>query len=208
MAARISGNASLLGDVTTKLSIKLTDSTFQRHRGDPAQFVTELVRSANPQFLEGVEVLAEPAITNIPAAQVDALVARATELDPTYVPVNFNSWFSVVLVGKTEDGKRKVSPVDGGPSREVEVELLARLRDMPGEIESAQAIVPASPPAAVFPDDDPDSFRQGYLNTAPQGIDARYAWTKNGGDGVNGSIVDVEWDWLLEHPDLVAHPPS
>ncbi|KAK0753768.1 peptidase S8/S53 domain-containing protein [Schizothecium vesticola] len=75
---------------------------------------------------------------------------------------------------------------------------------MPGEIESAQAIVPASPPAAVFPDDDPDSFRQGYLNTAPQGIDARYAWTKNGGDGVNGSIVDVEWDWLLEHPDLAA----
>ncbi|KAK0719114.1 peptidase S8/S53 domain-containing protein [Lasiosphaeris hirsuta] len=160
------GNEPLLGDETTKLSIKLTDSTFQRHRGEPTQFLAGLVRTANPQFLEGVEVLVEPAITSVSADEVDALVVKATELDPAYIPVNFSSWFSAVLV--------------------------------------AQGIALASPPATVFPDDDPDSSKEGYLNTAPQGIDSRYAWTKTGGDGVNGSIVDVEWDWLLDHPDLVA----
>jgi predicted NUDIX family NTP pyrophosphohydrolase len=44
--------------------------------------------------------------------------------------------------------------------------------------------------------------RQGYLNPAPQGIDARYAWTFRGGRGENIKIIDVEQDWNLDHENL------
>lgn len=33
---------------------------------------------------------------------------------------------------------------------------------------------------------------QGYLNPAPQGIDAKYAWTITGGDGEGVKVIDVE----------------
>ena len=43
---------------------------------------------------------------------------------------------------------------------------------------------------------------QGYLNPAPQGIDAKYAWTVAGGNGKNVKIVDVEAAWNRTHDDL------
>jgi subtilisin family serine protease len=43
---------------------------------------------------------------------------------------------------------------------------------------------------------------QGYLNPAPQGIDAKYAWTIQGGNGENVKIVDVEGAWNTAHNDL------
>ncbi len=44
--------------------------------------------------------------------------------------------------------------------------------------------------------------RQGYLNPAPEGIDARYAWTFNGGTGADINIIDLEWGWNFNHEDL------
>jgi len=44
--------------------------------------------------------------------------------------------------------------------------------------------------------------RQIYLNAAPAGIDARYAWTKSGGRGKNVRIIDLEWGWEFNHVDL------
>ncbi|MFL6212549.1 MAG: S8 family peptidase [Blastocatellia bacterium] len=54
--------------------------------------------------------------------------------------------------------------------------------------------------------DDPDHLEsfQGYLNAAPLGIDARYAWTLPGGRGENVRICDIEYNWNLTHNDLVA----
>jgi len=203
LAGAVAGLALAQESETTKLSIKLTEQALQQNRGDPTAFVSNLVRSANTHFLEDVDIQAETAITSVQAAAVDELVAQAADLDPTYVPVNFNSYFSVVLAGTTAAGKERVRPDQGGqPRREMVDELLKRLLDMP-EIESAQPIVQASPPAPVFPDNDPLSKEQGYLNAAPQGIDVRSAWARPGGDGEFASIVDVEWDWKLDHPDLV-----
>jgi serine protease len=192
-----------LAQEATILSVKITETTFQQNRVDPVAFVVGLVRSANTGFTEDIDIKAELAITSIPAANVDALVARAADLDPTYAPVNFNSWFSVILVGKTEDGKKKVHPEDNGvPRREVIDELVKKLAQMP-EVESVEFIVEAIPAAPVFPSDDPRTVDQGYLNTAALGVDARYAWERPGGDGEFASVVDVEWDWLLDHEDLV-----
>jgi hypothetical protein len=44
--------------------------------------------------------------------------------------------------------------------------------------------------------------RQGYLNAAPSGIDARYAWTVAGGSGAGVRIVDIEGGWRTTHEDM------
>jgi len=46
--------------------------------------------------------------------------------------------------------------------------------------------------------------RQGYLDAAPTGIDARYAWTVPGGRGAGVKLVDVEGAWNTGHEDLPA----
>ncbi|MBN9105530.1 MAG: S8 family serine peptidase [Propionibacteriaceae bacterium] len=47
--------------------------------------------------------------------------------------------------------------------------------------------------------------RQGYLDAAPGGIDARWAWTQAGGRGDGVRIVDVEGNWRFTHEDLVQN---
>jgi Subtilase family len=60
----------------------------------------------------------------------------------------------------------------------------------------------AAPPAAATPD---FSTRQSYLDPAPGGVDARFAWTQPGGKGLDVKIVDVEGEWQLRHEDLLAN---
>ncbi|WP_209899018.1 S8 family serine peptidase [Nocardia goodfellowii] len=47
--------------------------------------------------------------------------------------------------------------------------------------------------------------RQGYLDSAPGGIDARWAWTQPGGRGTGVRVVDVEGAWLFSHEDLTQN---
>lgn len=66
-----------------------------------------------------------------------------------------------------------------------------------------------SPSETIRPIDDlalaatPDfTAQQGYIEAAPGGIDARYAWTFPGGRGANVNIIDLEWGWRFTHEDL------
>jgi hypothetical protein len=45
--------------------------------------------------------------------------------------------------------------------------------------------------------------RQLYLDPAPIGIDARYAWTWPGGGGSDVHIIDCEQAWRFDHEDLL-----
>jgi hypothetical protein len=57
---------------------------------------------------------------------------------------------------------------------------------------------------AVTPADDWLAATQSYLDAAPTGIDARYAWQKGlSGSGVG--LVDLEMEWNPHHQDLRAH---
>ncbi|NVD96476.1 S8 family peptidase [Massilia sp. BJB1822] len=47
--------------------------------------------------------------------------------------------------------------------------------------------------------------RQGYLDAAPGGIDARYAWTLGGGGGSGVRVIDLEWGWRFSHEDLIQN---
>jgi hypothetical protein len=54
-------------------------------------------------------------------------------------------------------------------------------------------------PPAVTPD---FSARQRYLESAPVGINAQYAWGLPGGRGAGINIIDIEWGWRYNHEDL------
>jgi hypothetical protein len=60
----------------------------------------------------------------------------------------------------------------------------------------AAADIPPTTPSYVT--------NQGYLNAAPGGVDARYAWTVTGGRGVNVKVVDIEGGWRTTHEDMPA----
>jgi hypothetical protein len=63
-----------------------------------------------------------------------------------------------------------------------------------------------APLAEDAPPVSPDfTTRQGYLDAAPGGIDARFAWTQAGGRGAGVNIIDCEWAWNLTHEDLAAN---
>jgi hypothetical protein len=55
--------------------------------------------------------------------------------------------------------------------------------------------------APVTPD---FTSRQGYLRSAPEGIDAYWAWQRPGGTGQGVTVIDVEGAWQLGHEDLTA----
>src|SRR5439155_25119571 len=61
---------------------------------------------------------------------------------------------------------------------------------------SADAAPSAEEPPAGTPDVTP---RQGYLDAAPGGIDARFAWTRPGGSGAGVRVIDVEGAWQFSH---------
>lgn len=72
-------------------------------------------------------------------------------------------------------------------------ELPDRLNDMAPGAEDA-------PPAT------PDfTSRQTYLDPPPAGINARFAWTRPGGNGGNVRIIDIEGAWRFTHEDLIQN---
>ena len=46
--------------------------------------------------------------------------------------------------------------------------------------------------------------RQGYLNKAPKGVGAKFAWKASGGTGIDVQIIDVERAWHFLHEDLMS----
>ena len=65
--------------------------------------------------------------------------------------------------------------------------------------EKLNTMRPSGDVAAATPDFTP---RQTYLDVAPGGIDAKYAWTLPGGRGNGIKIIDCEWGWRFTHEDL------
>lgn len=76
-------------------------------------------------------------------------------------------------------------------------EALAELE----EVESAYVAGGPTPPP-VNAADDPRAMNQGYLDAAPVGIDARFAWGRT--DGLAVGVVDLEQGWTLNHEDLAS----
>ncbi|PEV41845.1 S8 family peptidase [Bacillus thuringiensis] len=92
---------------------------------------------------------------------------------------------------------------------DIDVQALLTKIEKSSLVETAYLQEEEAPPAerlpnlSVNPYDEPRLTRQGYLEPAPLGINAPYAWSIKGGDGKGTAFVDMEYGWLFSHEDLV-----
>ena len=78
----------------------------------------------------------------------------------------------------------------------------AALRKWPDVAKVFRVPVPTLPTAPDYLDPANGAGTwQRYVDAAPDGVDARYAWS-NGFDGADIAICDVEYDWNENHVDL------
>lgn len=117
---------------------------------------------------------------------LQALARRATEMDPTYKPADFDTFYYI----------------DSPPETDL-IDLVKTLLRW-NSVQEAY-IDQAGPDPVVNAADDPRAVNQGYLDPAPDGIDAEYAWTFPGGDGAGQRFIDLERGWTLDHEDILAH---
>lgn len=70
--------------------------------------------------------------------------------------------------------------------------------------DGGQAVADAAPDGEQVPT---PTFvaNQLYLEVAPGGIDARYAWTRSGGKGQGVRVIDIEGAWRFGHEDLLQN---
>ncbi|MBJ8154157.1 S8 family peptidase [Bacillus cereus] len=92
---------------------------------------------------------------------------------------------------------------------DIDVQALLTKFEKSSLVETAYLQEEEAPPAerlpnlSVNPYDESRLTRQGYLEPAPLGINAPYAWSIKGGDGKGTTFVDMEYGWLFNHEDLV-----
>ncbi|WP_327085608.1 S8 family serine peptidase [Nonomuraea sp. NBC_01738] len=135
---------------------------------------------------ENGAVTLRPVFTALEPARLRELQEHAVRRDPSYRAEPLDHFFYA-------DAKR---------ARDLE-SMAAALREW-ATVRSAEVEV-IGPDPVVNAADDPRNINQDYLDAAPVGIDARYAWGFAGGDGAGQRIVDVERGWTFDHEDLVAH---
>ncbi|MFX1475550.1 MAG: S8 family peptidase [Promethearchaeota archaeon] len=131
--------------------------------------------------------------TSLKPAEIVDLIDRATELDQTYQPANLLTYFVV----------------DCPP--EVDPERLAKAFLAWETVQTAYVEGrPGPPPQVINAANDPRWPNQGYLDPAPNGINAEFAWPEADGTGFTGGggaaiqFVDLEQGWTLNHQDLNA----
>jgi subtilase family protein len=119
--------------------------------------------------------------------RVKQLVKKAKGLYAGYSPPNFTSYYFVMC---DNEGEAK--------------EILKTLRKSDA-VELCYVETHLGGPPNVHPKANPLYSYQKYLNRAPSGIDAKYAWAFSGGDGKgNVRFIDLEQGWFLDHEDLAA----
>jgi len=94
---------------------------------------------------------------------------------------NLNLWFQITLAPGTDAAS-----------------FLEELRRAEN-VEVAEPAPLPQPPPATTPNFTGD---QGYLNPATDGIDARFSWTRLGGNASGITLYDVEYSWNQMHEDL------
>lgn len=118
--------------------------------------------------------------------ELTKLIQKARATDETYRPGPLFSYFKIEF-----DDARQLPKI-------------ARQVEHWKEVENVTVFVPAPDPF-VNAANDPRAVDQVYLDAAPNGIDARYAWGFVGGDGQGQRVIDLERGWTFNHEDLTAH---
>jgi hypothetical protein len=128
----------------------------------------------------------EPLHSTIASDELRRLTERAVQHDAEYRPPNFLTYFAI-------DVPPNVNPDE-----------VAKALEGTRSVEYAYVQSDPQPPPTVNGPANPRYSSQGYLQPAPGGIDAAYAWGFPGGDGAGIGFVDMEQGWTLNHEDLTA----
>ncbi|WUR16018.1 S8 family serine peptidase [[Empedobacter] haloabium] len=140
-------------------------------------------RQLNGQF---PDIELRPVFTHLDPGKLRELTQRAMEMDPTYEGADFGAFYYADTPPNTD------------------LVALAKSLLAWNSVESAY-IDQGAPDPHVMPSDDPRFVDQGYLDPAPDGIDAEYAWGFAGSDGAGVRLIDLERGWTLNHEDLATH---
>jgi hypothetical protein len=119
--------------------------------------------------------------------EIQELIDRGVQIDPTYRPPDFLTYFAINIPAG------------------VEAQEVAKALSRWESVQTSYVEPPPIEPPVVNPTDDPRSTNQGYLDPAPDGIDAEYAWGFAGGAAAGQGLVDLERGWTFSHEDLIAH---
>ncbi len=130
-----------------------------------------------------------PLFTALDEGGIGELQAKAAQMDPSYEQPRLTRYFRV-----------------DAPT-EIDLDAVAEVMSRWQNVETAYVDRPGPDPA-VAAVDDPRSANQVYLDPAPDGIDAEYAWGFPGGDGAGQRLVDLERGWTFDHEDITAHGVS
>ncbi len=204
--------AARLPELTPPVRIPDEDRPGQQEGNRPGFIVIRLAEVADIAALDDADTLAEVA----KALELSTLAGLLDEFD-------------------LGDGRRLVTAVSSKELREMETaarqspfpplhsllsywvvdarkhggredEIAKRLQAAPG-VDRAYPQEAGDDPA-VNPANDPYNAQQGYLDAAPTGIDARWAWTQTAGCGDGMGVVDVERGWRLGHEDFASKSPT
>jgi hypothetical protein len=182
----------------SRLAVKLTPAAQDRQKAD-AKFIAGLLQKDQRTSFAATKLSVGSLVDPKRTADIAGRL-RTAKLAAGFQVPNFDNWYQLKIGSGDANQPRSVNTTYALPSDVLN--LIHALSKLP-EVESVHALQPGPPPA-VNPNDDPRSTNQGYLNAAPQGINARYAWGFAGGDGAGANIVDVEQGWDLNHEDLVG----
>ncbi|MEZ4447508.1 MAG: S8 family serine peptidase [Polyangiaceae bacterium] len=125
----------------------------------------------------------EPHFAHEELGAIAALTKRAQETQ-TFVPYDFTAFTELSVSGGTD------------------LEALAKVLRTSPAVRNAY-VMAVGPDPSVSGEDSGIAW-QHYLEPAPTGVDALFAWN-HGGDGGGQVLADVERGWTLEHQDLVDH---
>lgn len=140
-------------------------------------------RDALAKTLEGAEV---KRLFSVPAKELDARRERAQEGSDA-VLADLNLYYRVLLQGADDAPKRAAA--------------LGALKFV--EYAEPMPAAPPPPQAQDLPPTTPDlTAAQGYLAKPPAGVNPVNPATHPGADGTGLRVVDVEYDWILDHEDL------
>lgn len=119
--------------------------------------------------------------TSVKATKIQSFIKKARKNEPQYQPPDFFSYFVITCPGQPD-------------AKQLEETLLGYKRV---ELAYIQNILVNPPGARLNPG---SILHPSYLDAAPTGINASYAWKMKGGDGSVGvKFIDIEQGWIEGH---------
>jgi hypothetical protein len=174
------------GEDGTRLHLKLAEGTGARRRNG------RFVSSSGAAMSSVEDVLRE---AGIGPSRIRRLFARAeSDLDAERVVAERRRGRPLADLNLYYD-----IAVPAGVSIEA---LCDALNALPAVELAAPAQLAAPPPADLAPATPDYQGEQGYRLSAPQGIGASQLAALAGADGAGVAIVDIEYNWVLDHEDL------